>query len=164
VTLIVVDEEFQPASLDQFPVFLRGADREPERRLLRPVTGEPGTYQGRITIDEPGSYSLLVFEADNPAGDVLAREDVFVEIPDRELADSSQDRRTLEEIAAASKGGRYVSLADAAELAEELGGRRAFDTEVDRTTRPMWDSIWSLLALLTVLSIEWILRKRARLV
>ena len=47
--------------------------------------------------------NILVAEDDNPAGVVLAREDVLVKIPDREMAQSSQDRETLEKIAAHSK-------------------------------------------------------------
>jgi uncharacterized membrane protein len=164
VTVLAEDEEFQPLLVDQFAVFVRAADGAPERRLLRASAGEPGAYEGRFTLDEPGSYSFLAFAADNPAGEVLAREDVLVSIPDAELADSSQDRGTLARIAEASKDGRHVFLAEAASLAESLGGRRPFETEVDRSTRPLWDNLWSLAALLTVLAAEWILRKRARLV
>ncbi len=165
VTLLAQDEELQPILTDQFPVYLRRADREPERRTLRPVPAEPGTFRGRFTMDDPGSFSFLVFADDNPAADILAREDLLVKIPDREMADSSQDRQTLIDIAeAGGDGGRYVFLSDAAQLAEELGGRRAPETEVDRSTRALWDSFWSLAALLVVLGAEWILRKRARLV
>ncbi len=164
VTLLMRDEELHPATAEQATVFLRKADGDPERRVLRPVLAEPGSYQGRFTLDDPGSYSFLVFEDDNPAGKVLAREDVFVKIPDRELAESSQDRQMLEDIATRSKGGHYTFLADAGTLAPELGGRRAVETEVDRSTRPIWDTFWSLFAVLALLSAEWILRKRARLV
>jgi hypothetical protein len=95
---------------------------------------------------------------------VLAREDVLVEIPDAEIADSSQDREALARIASRSKDGQHVFLADVDQLAEPLNARRGFETEVDRSTHPVWDSFWSLIALLTVLGAEWILRKRARLV
>jgi hypothetical protein len=164
VGLTVRDVEYQPTVVEEYPVFLRGADRAPERRTLRPVPGEVGSYQGTFTMEESGSFSFLVFENDNPQGKVLAREDVFVKIPDREMADSSQDRESLEKIAAASKDGRYVFLADAQSLMTELGDRRPFETEVDRSTRPIWDNLWTLLGLLVVLGAEWILRKRARLV
>ncbi len=162
--LTIMDEEYNPSLSEEYPVFLRGATGEPEKRMLRPVPGELGSYQGSVTMDQPGSYSFLVFANDNPSDEVLAREDVFVKIPDREMADSSQDRALLEKIAATSKGGRYVFLADAQDLMDDLGSRRPFDKEVDRRTHPIWDNIWTLLALLVILSAEWILRKRARLV
>jgi uncharacterized membrane protein len=164
VTLQVEDEEFEPSRAEEYPVFLRGLDGEVERRLLRTVPGELGSYRGRFALEEPGVYSFLVFANDNPADRMLAREDVFVEIPDRELAESSQDRAALEAIAAASKNGRYVFLADADELRDELAGRRPFEQEIDSQTDEAWDSIWSLLAVLVVLGAEWTLRKRARLV
>jgi hypothetical protein len=31
-------------------------------------------------------------------------------------------------------------------------------------TRPVWDTGWSLLLVLVVLGLEWLLRKRARLI
>ena len=149
---------------DEVEVFVRAADGAPEPRILRPIPGEPGAYRGRLTMDRSGSFSFLVFENDNPSGRIVAREDLLVRIPDREMADSNQDRATLEAIAGATDDGRYVFLADAADLATDLSGRRAYDSEVDRSTRPIWDSGWSLLALLLLLGTEWILRKRARLV
>jgi len=164
VSLQVRDIEFQPSLRDEYPVFLRSAEGSTEKRLLRTVPGEPGSYQGSFTMDDPGTFSFLVFTNDNPADRILAREDLFVKIPDREMIDSSQDRETLEKIASASKEGRYVFLGEAARLLEDLSGRGAYEDEVDRSTRPIWDSFWGLLAVLFVLAAEWILRKQARLV
>lgn len=164
ISLQVRDEEFQPTIADDYPVFLRSARGTPDKRLLRAVPGEPGSFEGSITMEEPGTFSVLVLQDENPAAEVLAREDVIVQIPDRELADSSQDRETLEQISAASKDGRYVFLAEADQLLESLEGRSAYEDEVDRSTRPIWDSLWSLLAVLGILALEWTLRKRARLI
>lgn len=163
-TLIARDEEFQPLLLDEFPVYLRRADGVPERRVLNPLATEPGTYRGRFRFENPGSYSLIAFDQDNPTADILAREDLLVEIPDRELSDSSQDRDTMVKIAQASEGGRYVFLSEADELAEELGGRRALAQNIDRQTRTIWDQSWAMLVLLSLLAAEWIFRKRVRLV
>ena len=164
VTLLAHDAEMQPLLTEQLAIFMRRERGPLERKLLRPTSLEPGTYEGRFTLDQPGSYSFLVLDGDRENGEALARQDLLVKIPDRELADSSQDRAQLEAIARQSKDGRYVFLADAAELAQDLARRRPVSTEVDRSTRPIWDSTWSLLVLLGVLSVEWLLRKRARLV
>ncbi|MBK8978235.1 MAG: hypothetical protein IPM29_20210 [Planctomycetes bacterium] len=125
VTLLAQDEEFQPVLVDEFPIFVRRADGSPERRMLRPLPAEPGSYRGRFTMDEPGSFSFLVFEDANPGAAILAREDLLVKIPDREMAESSQDRATLEAIAGATRDGRYVFLPDAAELVDDFGRRGA---------------------------------------
>lgn len=164
VYLDVLDEEFEPTSVGEAVVYLRSENGAPEKRTLQAEPGEIGRYRGSFTLDTPGTYSFLAFADDNPAAEVLAREDVFVQIPDRELADSSQDVERLTQIASATEQGRYVFLSDAESILGELGGRRPFENEVDRSLRPMWDSLWTLLALLTVLGAEWILRKRARLV
>ena len=117
---------------------------------------------------ESGAFSFIVFANENPADAVLAREDVLVRIPDQELANSSQDAETLRRIAEASHGiedsGRYVFLGDATGLATDFLNRKSYETREDTLTRPVWDTGWSLLVVLLVLGLEWLLRKRARLI
>ncbi|MCK5942073.1 MAG: hypothetical protein KAI24_08905, partial [Planctomycetes bacterium] len=83
-------------------------------------------------------------------------------------ADSSQDADTLRRIAEASHGidnsGRYVFLGDATGLIPEFADRKSYETREDTRTRPVWDTSWSLLLVLSVLGLEWLLRKRARLI
>lgn len=168
VMLRVHDEELQPATASEHPVFLRDQKGNVERRTLRATPGEPGTFQASFTMADPGAFSFLVFANQNPADTVQAREDVLVRLPDRELAQSSQDAETLQRIAEASSGqdgrARYVFLADAGQLARDFAGRRPFENREETVTRPAWDSMWSLAVLLLLLSLEWVLRKRARLV
>jgi uncharacterized membrane protein len=164
VHLDVRDDEFQPSQAEEFAVFLRRPEGQPERRMLRATPGDPGSYQGSFTMDQPGSVSILVAQDDNPAGEVLAREDVLVKIPDREMAQSSQDRETLEKIAAHSKGGRYVFLGDADQLLADFKENKPYEHKVDSSTRPLWDQFWVLVVVLAILGLEWALRKRARLV
>lgn len=168
VQLRVQDEELQPAVAAEQPIFLRDQRNPPERRVLRAVPGEPGVYQASFTLPDAGAFSFLVFANQNPADTVLAREDVLVRMPDKEMSDSSQDAELLRRVAAASHGadrsGRYVFLADAAGLAAEFAQRKAAESREDTRTRPVWDSFWALLLVLGLLAVEWLLRKRARLV
>ena len=164
IALQIRDPQWRQATDAEAIVFFRRADGLPEKRLLRPVGGEEGAFAGAFTLEEPGTVSVLVFDHDNPADKVLAREDVLVKVPDREMQHSSQDKPALERIAEQSKGGRYLFLADADQLSRDFAGRKPYEHEVDRVTRPAWDSIWTLLGILFVLAVEWVLRKRARLV
>jgi hypothetical protein len=168
VSLRIVDTELQPASAQEQPIFLVDAKNSVERRTLRAVPGEPGAYQASFTMESAGAFRFVVFANQNPADAVLAREDLLVKVPDREMAQSSQDRETLERIAEASSGqagkGSYTFLADIDRLAAEFAGRKSFESREDTRTKPAWDSGWSLALLLSVLAIEWILRKRARLI
>ncbi len=164
VRLELRDDELQPSRAPEAAVFLRRPEGGAEKRTLRPVPTEPGSFQGSFVLEEPGAVSVLVLGGDRPEGEVLAREDVLVKIPDRELAHSSQDRETLEAIARASKGGRYVFLAEADSLVDDFAKVVPFEREVDRKTRPLWDTWWTLLLVLAILAVEWTLRKRARLV
>ena len=165
VQLRLLDTELAPRRASDANVFFRRADGQPERRTLQAVApGETGEYEGRFTLQDPGVVSVLAFENDNPDGELLAREDVLVKMPDLELARSSQDRETLEQIAAASKDGFYSFVADTGRLAAVFKDRRPTETEVDRSTRPLWDHWWTLAGILLLLTVEWIARKRVRLV
>ena len=164
VTLHVRDDELQPSRAQEFHVFFRTPEGEPERRTLRPIPGDIGGYQGSFTMEDPGSVSVLVFDDDNPGAELLAREDVLVKVPDREMARSSQDRAALEAIAGASKGGRYLFLPDADRLLDDFAKSKPYEHKVDSSTRPLWDSGWVLGLVLLFLAVEWILRKNARLV
>jgi len=168
VQLRVHDTELQPAVANEQPIFLRDTEGKAQRRILRSVPGEPGLYQSSFTMAEAGAFSFIVFANENPADAVLAREDVLVRIPDQELANSSQDADTLRRIAEASHGiensGRYVFLGDSAGLATDFKDRKSFETREDTETRPVWDTGWSLFVVLLLLGLEWLLRKRARLI
>jgi hypothetical protein len=80
------------------------------------------------------------------------------------MAHSSQDRDTLERIAAASKAGRYVFLGEADRLFDDFAARKPYEHKVDSSTRSLWDRFWLLGAAVSILAIEWMLRKRERLV
>ena len=168
VQLRITDSELQPKIADEQSIFLQAAEGEPEKRLLRSVPGEPGLFQASFTMPEPGAFRFLAFANENPADVVLAREDLLVRIPDQELADSSQDADSLRNIAAASRGAdssaRYVFLGEATDLIAEFADRKSYETREDTRTRPVWDTWWSLIAVLTALGAEWLLRKRARLI
>ncbi len=170
ISLLMQTDTFEPEVREQAAVFFRAAEGTPERRTLRAVPSELGSFRGGFTMEETGAYSVLVFEDDNPAGRVMAREDVLVVIPDREMAETSQDEPMLRAIAAASRSGEeelegaYRFLAEADALGDELASRTPLDAEEDRSTRPLWDAWWTLFVLLGILGLEWILRKRARLV
>ena len=168
VQLRITDSELQPKIADEQSIFLQAAEGEPEKRLLRSVPGEPGLFQASFTMPEPGAFRFLAFANENPADVVLAREDLLVRIPDQELADSSQDADSLRNIAAASRGAdssaRYVFLGEATDLIAEFADRKSYETREDTRTRPVWDTWWSLIAVLAALGAEWLLRKRARLI
>lgn len=168
VTLRVHDVELQPLTSEEQTVFLRAADGEVSRRVLHAVPGDPGTYQASFTMADPGAFSFLCFANQNPADAVTARQDVLVQIPDRELADSSQDLATLQQIAERSSSAdaraRCVPLAEAQSLAADFAARKPYENREETRTRPAWDNSWSLLLLVLLLAAEWILRKRSRLV
>ncbi len=164
ISLRVRDSEFEPSTRPEAVVFLKSTSKAAERRTLRSVPGELGSYTGSFSMDDPGSIAVQVHNNDNADDTVLAREDLLVKIPDRETTHSSQNRRVLEQIAHNSKGGRYLFLSQAEELLDNFAERQAPVQEVHRDTITLWDRFWVLLTILGLLATEWIIRKRARLV
>ena len=86
----------------------------------------------------------------------------------RFCAHSYSSSDTLRRIAEASHGidnsGRYVFLGDAQSLVADFKDRKSYETREDTQTRPIWDTWWSLLVVISLLGLEWLLRKRARLI
>jgi hypothetical protein len=159
----IKDENYAPKTGEEQPVFVRAPGGTPARRVLKRSAAEPGTFEATFSFHEAGMMSFLLFQNDNPAEPPTGREDVLVRAPDRELNPSSLDETTLKAVAQAA-GGRYLHLAAVDELASDFRKRGMGRRERDRTTREMWDSWTTLLLVVGCLAVEWVLRKRFRLV
>ena len=72
-----------------------------------------------------------------------------------------RDRKALERVAGIT-GGRFFTLKDLKGLPAQIEARS--DVLVTEEKRPLWDAPWVLCLLVGLLSMEWILRKWARLI
>jgi hypothetical protein len=82
-----------------------------------------------------------------------------ITLPSRENADPSPDPSAMLELAR-STGGEALALADVDRLLEQFPGGEERREPLSARFEDLWDSPWSLLFLLGLLSSEWILRKR----
>jgi hypothetical protein len=114
-----------------------------------------GLLPGELHDGRSGAYSFLVFANQNPADTVLAREDVLVKVPDKEMAhiqpghcDPAQHRRSSRGLM--GQGATSSSPTPPNSPSTSPAGRpsRAARTPAPR---PAWDSAPSLLLLLGVL-------------
>ena len=125
--------------------------------------GEAGVFNTSFTVDRRGPYVVKVWPGETAIqGAARAATHQFeVRIPDLEQRQPVQDRLTLQAIADAS-GGRVFDLDEAASLPDLFKTKKVAIPQPFRD--PIWDApaLWGTILLLAF--VEWVLRKRYRLV
>ncbi len=155
----VLDEDFRPSTRPVQAVKLQGPDGEVSELTLPQVTGRDGQYRASFEVGRPGLYEAWIEEG----GERVASADLEVLLPSRENADPSPDPELMAALAQVS-GGRAVSLAQVASLADEFPGGEERREPISSRLDDAWDNWLSLLTVLALLTVEWVLRKRFELV
>lgn len=153
------NEEEVPKDDDAVKVMVERRGATTQEVVLTRVPQAPNAFEGELRRMVEGSYHAWVaqppFDASPPATDFR------VEAAERELAIRGLDRRQLSEAAALSRG-KFYSLATVADLPGEVPRGRPVPIRSEEPI-PIWNR-WELLLLFTILlSTEWLLRKRLRL-
>jgi hypothetical protein len=166
VTLVAkfISPEDAGASLD----VLQGEVESGE--LVMPVTlsprgGEPGTFETSFAVSKPGPYSVRVWAGEQdptqPTKPRAATHHFEVELPNLEHARPGQDRATLASIAQATGGAVFdleqVDLIPAAFKIGKVSNDIEYREEI--MDAPI---LWG--AVLAAVFVEWVLRKKYRLV
>jgi len=119
----------------------------------------PGVFEGELPVTAPGSYHAWVvapsFAQAPPSTDFR------VEEPLGELARRGLDRRELQQAAEVSRGA-YFSLAEAAQVPDDLPAGAPVPLK-SQDPLPLWNRPELLILFTLVLTTEWLLRKRFRL-
>ncbi len=123
--------------------------------LLRDNRDEPGTYRGRLTLEQAGTYQIAAHDTQNEK----LRDEV-------ELTAAASNEEYLHfgrmdqqlPVAAETSGGRLVGWREAADLpaAMEAAPRKSSR----QIAAPLWASPLLMLLLVAVFAFEWFLRKR----
>ncbi|MHC4914034.1 MAG: hypothetical protein ACYTGB_00965 [Planctomycetota bacterium] len=154
--------KYEPLEADSVKVTLQVEKLGEQPPLeLKKVPGSPGTFEGRLMPKGRGKYHAWVKSYD-PAKKRGGECDFEVKLPQLEYEDPRMDEESLREVArAGGKGGRFL-------FADEIRGLHELITEPERknpvvTEHPLWDN-WRLFALFSlVIIVEWVLRKRVRM-
>jgi len=160
VTATMRDQDFRPSEKASQPVELRSpSDRDPRELLLQPSKTKPGTYSLSFPVREIGSHRIWIEADAEDAGEESVNFDVV--IPSMELENPVLDRPSLERLAETTRG-RFLSLDELGELADIPRCDPVIVPSVI-VQEELWDK-WGVLGLLgALLVLEWILRKRQRL-
>ncbi len=155
----VLDEDYRPSDRPVQVLKLAGPEGDERELTLPQVPGREGQYRASFEVGRPGLYHAWIEEN----GEHVANSDFEVLLPSRENADPSPDPELLAALARVA-GGRAVSLASLADLAQEFPGGEERREPISSRLDDAWDNWITLLAVLALLSAEWVLRKRFELV
>ncbi len=161
ITARLFDTAYEPLELPMVNGQVRSpgmADREVQ---LHAVPNQPGQYQGNLIASHVGLNELIIKLSDDDGGTVRLGRQFTVELPRVELADSRLDRQLLVDMAERS-GGRYFQIDQVRELPKSID---APTESIVIRGRPieLWDTSRVLILLVILLSVEWALRKRFKL-
>ena len=155
-----LDERQVPSEGEKVTVVVerRGGAQRPV--LLSALAQAPTVFEGQFRNAVEGAYHAFVsqpaFKEAPPAIDFR------VEAPQRELQKRGLDKAELTQTAKLTRG-RYYSLADIDQLPDEVPAGHPVPLKSDESI-PLWNRWDVLLLIVLLLSTEWVLRKRWRLV
>jgi uncharacterized membrane protein len=160
LSAIVRDKEGQGANNARVVARVRGPTGKFEEATLTAVTGPAGHYGGTIEPHSPGAHEVLV---EARLGELNLKADkIALEVgrPNLEFEKLDLDEKMLERIAA-DTGGRYVPLATADQLIDQLDRHQRKKT-VYIERQLFWPpGFWALFV--AVLTTEWVLRRKYQL-
>jgi hypothetical protein len=160
MSVIVRDEEFKPVTDAQVQVRFTppGADE----RVLSAAMTDPreGRYTASARFDQPGVYRVEADVRRRGQPSVTVRRPMLVGGADVEMSEPRLNEALLRRIAEAT-GGRYVAGDEAEDVPSLLRARLDGDRPLEM--RDLWDTGWSLMAIVGLLTAEWIVRRRVGL-
>lgn len=130
---------------------------------LMPIPGREGFYQGRFVPRRTGAYHLRIELPAGTTGRALVEREILVTQPDIELRHPAMQRSRLQQLVAEAGEGQYCEPDEAIGLAALIPDRSRTPPPIRERPRPLWDNRYVLMALVGFLTVEWILRKKAKL-
>ena len=154
------NEEEIPTSDETVEVVVERRGADTQTITLSKVPQAPNAFEGQLRRLTEGTFHAWLARPDFT--DAPPSADFRVEAPDRELRIRGLDRAELTQ-AARKTGGKYYSLATASSLPGDVPRGRPVPIQSEEPIR-LW-ARWEVLLLFTLLlTAEWLLRKRTRLV
>ncbi len=155
----VLDEDFRPSDRPVQEVRLSDPDGNVRELSASLVQGREGVFRASLELGRPGLWRAWIEEG----GEEIATTEFEVSLPSRENADPSPDHETMSALASIS-GGRSVTLDTIDNLLVEFPGNEERREPISSQLEDAWDNWLTLLAVLGLLTTEWVVRKRYQLV
>ncbi len=162
VTARVLDRQYKPIAGDQVTAQY-SVEGDRADFVLRARRDRPGWFEGRFVPDRTGSFRISMKIPQPGANDPaeITRE-IRVTRPNLEILRPQMDRVELTALSTESLGGQYFDVDQAAQIPPLIPD---LHEEILIRSRPttLWDNWMTLTFLLTLLTVEWALRKWNRL-
>lgn len=155
-----VDEKFIPAEADGVTVTVERKGEGRQTLKLTRLRDLPTAFEGQLARLSEGTYHGWVSQ---PAfSEAPPSVDFRVEVPQRELLRRGMDKADLQ-LSASTSHGRFYTFDEVDRLPSEIPRGTPVPLDTDEPI-PLWNR-WEILALVTtLLTCEWLLRKRWKLV
>ena len=157
LTAMVRDKEDMPAPDAHAVAHVIGPEGGSSLMDMTPVPDSAGMFQAEWTAEKPGSYVAEVTA--QRAADELGRDVLTFERTDgvAENFHTEQNRELLEKLSSQT-GGRYWRAEELGRLPSEISYSEAGISV--RDTKELWDMPVVFLALLGLMSADWLLRRK----
>lgn len=157
-----LDPSEMEAGLDSLHGEVEHGEGEPEALTLSP-TGGPGEFAVNVPATEPGQYLFRVWMGNETAGSVARAATLAVDVrmPNAEYENPGIDLTRLEPLAAAT-GGKVLDATRLREVPDSFVVGEV--TRVLEDRQEIWDAPILWVGLFLLLVIEWVARKRVRLI
>lgn len=155
------DSAFQPQRDAEVEFRVYGPDGKLQRLDAALEQADPEAHDSEFAAkfrpEQPGIYKLTVHAKRGGADVGTSTSSFLVGGADIEMTDPRLNTALLARVASAS-GGRLVKPGETGELLEALRSNTPFAALAVR--RDLWHNAWSLLIILSLLTAEWLLRRR----
>ena len=157
LTAMVRDKEYMPAPDAHAVAHVIGPEGGSSLMDMTPVPDSAGMFQAEWTAEKPGSYVAEVTA--QRAADELGRDVLTFERTDgvAENFHTEQNRELLEKLSSQT-GGRYWRAEELGRLPSEISYSEAGISV--RDTKELWNMPIMFLALMGLMSGEWLLRRK----
>lgn len=151
------------AGLEQLHGEVELPDAAPLPLTLNPRKGETAAFEASFPVDKAGPHFIKVWSGDADAKQLVraATLEFPVELPNLEYDQPTLNRPVLEALAKPT-GGAVFTLADIDRLPDAFKVRRVAHVLEDR--QPIFNAPILFGAILFFLFVEWVLRKKVRLI
>ena len=161
VTSRLQDAAYNPLIAPKAEATLQVGSENPETVVLMPVSNQPGTFEATLTAKRTGRHSLRIRTAAAEAEGSTIETSFDVVLPSVETNQVWLDKPLLKELAETS-GGKYFDIDQLDQLAAAVPDKTR-QIEVREKPDPLWDVRGMMFLLVGLLGVEWLVRKRYKL-
>jgi hypothetical protein len=161
ITARLFDATYSPLVLPKVDAALQAPGESPETVPLIPIANQPGGYEATILAKKTGAHALRINLPSSEAESGLVESRFKVELPSVETNQVWLNKPLLTDLASLS-GGKYFEVNQLDQLAAAVPDKTE-TVEVRSKPDPLWDVRGMLIALVGLLCVEWLVRKRNKL-